>query len=607
MKGNKRMTAGAIALLAASTVGVSAADVVFSYSDLQEEYAMYGKSSKETYDVAIRIAQPELVGSRITSFSVPMFKTEGIDNISVWLSKELNVENKLNKPDILSVSTTIQDDDYLHVTFDNPYTITEEGVYVGYTFTVTETGTQATDKPVALTYGTNPDAFYFRTNRQQLAWIDNSTKLNGMSYISVTLDGDFPAVGATFSYPDEMNVPLGTEDLTIPVSVYNSGTEPVRSLKFELTEGELYSTYTLNLDANSTMQIMRGYDHELTLPNILPEGMSYPKLRLTEINGEANPLMEEDPTPIGVFTYSDNYRRRAVVEEYTGLWCGWCPRGYVSLERMSREEPDFIGVAIHSGDDMQTLRSAQFPNEADGLPTAWVDRTTKIDPSYILVREVWNRAASQFSYMEVEVDTEEIGENQVKANARVRFARPVSHDYSVFFYLLGHGMTYNRWEQTNYFSGRDPELYPGMEEFINAPEKVRGLEYNDVLLMFTDPNGLEGSLPFASEITPGEWLTASYTFNLDEMESVQAFDLRAVTKGYSVVAGVVNNVTGEIANAAKAWVGAYSSVELLPAGESEVLSREYFDLSGRRLASPQGFCIERQKLSDGSIRCIKRN
>lgn len=71
--------------------------------------------------------------------------------------------------------------------------------------------------------------------------------------------------------------------------------------------------------------------------------------------------------------------RTVVMEEFTGTWCGWCPRGMRAIELLSEKYGEgFIPIAIHSGDDfycadfqyiLNNYGSAGFPgcalNRAD--------------------------------------------------------------------------------------------------------------------------------------------------------------------------------------------------------------------------------------------------
>jgi plastocyanin len=41
--------------------------------------------------------------------------------------------------------------------------------------------------------------------------------------------------------------------------------------------------------------------------------------------------------------------RRPVLEEYTGAWCGWCPRGHNWFKCILEKNPDVVGIANHYG------------------------------------------------------------------------------------------------------------------------------------------------------------------------------------------------------------------------------------------------------------------
>ena len=42
--------------------------------------------------------------------------------------------------------------------------------------------------------------------------------------------------------------------------------------------------------------------------------------------------------------------RKVVLEDYTGGWCGYCPRGTTIMNNLIAANPNFIGVANHNGD-----------------------------------------------------------------------------------------------------------------------------------------------------------------------------------------------------------------------------------------------------------------
>ena len=76
-----------------------------------------------------------------------------------------------------------------------------------------------------------------------------------------------------------------------------------------------------------------------------------------------------------------------IAEEATGTWCGWCPRGAVALDKLSKKYPDhFIGIAVHNADPMTVTEydaGIRSLSGFEGFPSATVGRTSIIDPSAI--------------------------------------------------------------------------------------------------------------------------------------------------------------------------------------------------------------------------------
>ena len=82
---------------------------------------------------------------------------------------------------------------------------------------------------------------------------------------------------------------------------------------------------------------------------------------------------------------SAGFVRRCVVEEYTGTWCGNCPRGIVGLSRLAEDFGDrFIGIAIHTGDS-EPMVIPTYPSlvpGAGGIPAfAEMQNVTPFIPS----------------------------------------------------------------------------------------------------------------------------------------------------------------------------------------------------------------------------------
>lgn len=73
------------------------------------------------------------------------------------------------------------------------------------------------------------------------------------------------------------------------------------------------------------------------------------------------------------------FERTVLIEEGTGTWCMWCPRGQYYLKELHKNRPgEFVDIAVHVSDEMMvpdyamSLYAPFFA--ADGLPSCVMDR-----------------------------------------------------------------------------------------------------------------------------------------------------------------------------------------------------------------------------------------
>ncbi len=71
------------------------------------------------------------------------------------------------------------------------------------------------------------------------------------------------------------------------------------------------------------------------------------------------------------------YTNEVLIEDFTGLWCGWCPRVVYAIESLDQYTTNYNVAAIHVGDvfdyGMGSSMAASFG--VQGYPTAKVNRT----------------------------------------------------------------------------------------------------------------------------------------------------------------------------------------------------------------------------------------
>ena len=103
---------------------------------------------------------------------------------------------------------------------------------------------------------------------------------------------------------------------------------------------------------------------------------NYPvEIRVTSVNGKSVDCAATEGT---AEIYAFLPVNRPLVEEYTGLWCGFCPRGYMALEMMKELKGNlFIAAAYHNGDPMSW--DGKTPNYVSGFPAAYINRSTSVN------------------------------------------------------------------------------------------------------------------------------------------------------------------------------------------------------------------------------------
>lgn len=87
---------------------ITGATVNFVNNPDEENLSWWGTGKAETYDVALHLTGSEFVGLDITAISFPIITDEAITDYTIWLSKELTLEDKINVPDIMSATAAIE-------------------------------------------------------------------------------------------------------------------------------------------------------------------------------------------------------------------------------------------------------------------------------------------------------------------------------------------------------------------------------------------------------------------------------------------------------------------------------------------------------------------
>ena len=210
-------------------------------------------------------------------------------------------------------------------------------------------------------------------------------------------------------------------------------------------------------------------------------------------------------------------KRKIVVEDYTGTWCGFCPKVADAIEATHAITNDIAVVAIHQTasslpdpmhfESFDTLKDAFGVN---GLPAARINRTNVWDDPYLADDIVamagvdTNMAISMVS---------EVNENTLVVKVNVVYENGSENGDKLVLYLLESGVVH---AQTNYYNQDNTSPYFGLGNPI--PNFV----HNDALrLSLTQALGNNiSATPALEEYSDTLTATLSTDFNVDNLSLV---------------------------------------------------------------------------------------
>lgn len=605
----KLITAAALCCCCFSQVYAGMLETDYSYNE--GELSFFGSGRAETYDVAIKLDTPILHGMEIIGITAYVAGTEGMLQPKVWLSHELKLESRVNAPDICSYDVAVAAGNFMnnemgritHV-FEQPVVIDEEGVYAGFSITVNDVSQSKGQYPIAVTRNVNPDGFYLHSTKTQLQWKNMSSQEGACAAIIVTLRGELPANNMAVVEGSDVFAVKG-EEYSTQFRITNHGSNDISSITYTYTIDGTEGTapLTMNLANAIIPDLARSSVVELNFPPIEELGKHTVEVTAIEVNGDKNIADENSGTfEATVIPYVPVHR--PLVEEFTGLWCGWCPRGYLAMEWLAELYGDGeVTICYHSNDAMAV--TSTFPVPPGGLPSAYVDRQSRIDPYFGSSGEQFGisqdveEAMSQLAIGEINVEAE-ISGNQVKANTYTTFVTDVEDsNYLVGYVLVANGLSDPKWVQNNdYASAAGLYKDTPLEILTTWGNPVFGLVYNDVAADVSGMNGVEGSLP--STLKTGEIYEHSYSFDISGNTLIKN------KENLAVVVFITDRLSGRILNANKySFKQEEGAVDVVD-DSNAVTEVKYYNLAGQSVSRPgKGFYIKLEVFDNGKTRTSK--
>ena len=375
------------------------------------------------------------------------------------------------------------------------------------------------------------------------------------------------------------------------IEVINEGSTAITSLDIDWNDGAAHSqTITVSIAPGAT--VMVNHPDMVTYATAVEKNIN---VTITQVNGGADSDPSNNTASALHNTVSQLATKKVVIEEGTGTWCGWCPRGAVAMDHMSTTYPDqFIGVAVHNGDPM-TVAEYDAGAAFSGFPGANVDREILGGTVGVSNFEgYYNDRKDMIVPAAIAVASSGTGANVVLDVTATFYTPFAAANYRLGVIIVENGVTgtASGYNQTNYYAGGGNGAMGGFESLAD-PVPAADMVYNHVgRAVLGGYGGQAGSVP--AVITDGQAVVQQFTYTVPATS--ERWRMHAV-------AVLIDQTNGQIVTAEEVAIGEVGINELnvenvvvFPNPATNVLnvsfdanSSEYsiavIDLQGRTVAS----------------------
>ena len=416
-----------------------------------------------------------------------------------------------------------------------------------------------------------------------VAFVNNSTNCNLLMVDNIAVTTREHTFKFTNLTPEAITKAGGVK---VMGSITSSGFLPVEGYKLALTHGG--QTYTIDRSTESIAPdslVTVTFDTEINVGLNTTEDYT---LTISSMEGSDVEIIQGSITC---------FERTVLIEEGTGTWCMWCPRGQYYLKELHKKRPgEFVDIAVHVSDEMMvydyamTLYAPFFYQY--GLPSCVMDRQgelmnglgslEEIEATLDKARE--RGAIGRFTDLCSMTSTQAEG---LYVRMTCEFGKPIKEgEYSVNFIMVEDNVT--GYAQANGYSGSSSAM--GGLDLL--PDPIPAGEYTfanvgRIMLAGTDRSGRSLTLP--AHTNRHTSISFDYEFDYPEIFKVSG------DWNYKVVGMIIDNRTGEIVNAAEGWYDVVFGIDDLPSStsvrlqggtltaDSPLLQVEMWSLSGQLL------------------------
>lgn len=322
------------------------------------------------YAAASLLTGANLADNGTEIIGVRFFVRDGAKSGSIFLGTDY--ENPTMEKEF-----TYKKGGWQYVLFDEPFTLTGEDIYIGYTITGSGylLGYESTSRNLA------GEMMLFNGSWGTFKEVVSATGKWAMQ--AIMRGGDYStAVQHDLVIENVENMfTAALEGWNMPLSfeVRNNGVKTAHNVKAVCTFGSQNVEVTID-------SLMNGQSYYVEAPFTIPSGSASAKISISATEDGVTDEVSNNNTVSGSceITSADKVRNRVLIEQFTGQACGYCPGGAANLKSAieATGHPEYFAwVAHHAGynpDDF-TLEESKDIAAAFGVnsaPMMCINRTS---------------------------------------------------------------------------------------------------------------------------------------------------------------------------------------------------------------------------------------
>jgi len=168
---------------------------------------------------------------------------------------------------------------------------------------------------------------------------------------------------------------------------------------------------------------------------------------------------DQSPTAPPISGY---FKKRVLIEDYTGTWCGNCTRVSYAIDQAKEQSDKVVAVAIHNGNDpfhfagIAPLKNLILPNNPLALPVSRLNRVNIwATPEHANVQQAIDFTSTNTTVGLAMNST--LLNGTVSLDVKVKFVDNYS-DLKLVVYLLEDHLIYFQRNYTSFYNGVNPIL-----------------------------------------------------------------------------------------------------------------------------------------------------